>query len=63
MKNKMNLIDVIRQAVLTDEESSSKQVSWLEKAYQEGDCDALLIAICGYSMPTLREMANGKAGV
>lgn len=63
MKNKTNIIDIIREAVISDNESSHKQVFWLEKAYQEGDCDAILIAICGYSMQTLRNMTNGKVGV
>jgi len=62
MENKTNIIDIIREAVRTDDEPSHKQVFWLEKAYQEGDCDSLLIAICGYSIQTLRDMANGKAG-
>lgn len=54
------LLEVIYEQMQTDDEPMHKQDYWIRKAVREGDCDALLIAICGWSFGSLERMAEGK---
>lgn len=43
-----------------DDEAPHKIASSLIQAYQNGDCDAMMIALCGWSMDSLLNKYNKK---
>lgn len=47
------LAEVILEEIRTDEEQMHHIGANIIKAYQNGDCDAMLIALCGWSMDSL----------
>lgn len=51
---------IVIDEISNDEETPSKTGSNLIQAYQNGDCDAMLIALCGWSMDSLLDKYNEK---
>jgi hypothetical protein len=51
---------ILIDEISNDDEPPHKTASNLIRAYQNGDCDAMLIALCGWSMESLLDKYNGK---
>ena len=49
----MNLINQIEKFMLSDDANRATQSTYLKKAYDDNDCEMLLIALCGYGMETI----------
>ncbi len=49
---------IVIDEISNDEETPSKTGSNLIQAYQRGDCNAMLLALCGWSMDSLLEKYN-----
>lgn len=46
-------MEVVMQEIQTDGETYRHKAHQLIQAYRKGDCDDLLIALCGWSMSSL----------
>ncbi len=51
---------IVIDEISNDDESPHKTGSNLIQAYQRGDCDAMLVALCGWSMDSLLDKYNKK---
>lgn len=49
---------IVIDEISNDDEAPHKTGSSLIQAYQNGDCDAMLVALCGWSMGSLLEKYN-----
>ncbi|WP_320888914.1 DUF4866 family protein [Bacteroides sp.] len=49
---------IVIDEISNDDEAPHKTGSSLIQAYQNGDCDAMLVALCGWSMDSLLEKYN-----
>lgn len=51
---------IVIDEISNDDEAPHKTGSSLIQAYQRGDCDAMLVALCGWSMNSLLDKYNKK---
>lgn len=51
---------IVIDEISNDDEAPHKTGSSLIQAYQNRDCDAMLVALCGWSMESLLEKYNGN---
>lgn len=51
---------IVIDEISNDDEAPHKTGSSLIQAYQRGDCDAMLVALCGWSMDSLLDKYNEK---
>ena len=57
---KRSTIEVIGSEIETDDITRDAQENNLKKAYEEGNVDDFLIALCGWSWKTIQEKRNEK---
>lgn len=53
-------IDTVIEGISSDDDSYRHKAFNLIKAYRSGDCDGILMALCGWSMKTLLEKCKQK---